>query len=209
MNKVMNLNIGGIVFNVDDDAFEKLKKYLKGINKHFSNSTGGEEIIIDIEARIAELFQKKLSNKKEVITLEDVVDVISIMGNPSDFEDDNESYFDDKNIKQVGRKRLFRDMDNRMIGGVCSGLGAFFQVDIVWFRLAFVIATLSGLSILAYLILWIIIPPAITISEKLEMQGEPVNISNIEKSIRDEMSGLRDKLDDLASQARNQFRKKN
>ncbi len=209
MNKVMNLNIGGIVFNVDDDAYEKLKKYLKDINKHFSNSTGGEEIIIDIEARIAELFQKKLSNKKEVITLEDVVDVISIMGNPSDFEDDNESYFDDKNIKQVGRKRLYRDMDNRMIGGVCSGLGAYFRVDIVWFRLAFVIATLSGLSILAYLILWVIIPPAITISEKLEMQGEPVNISNIEKSIRDEMSGLRDKLDDLASQARNQFRKKN
>jgi phage shock protein PspC (stress-responsive transcriptional regulator)/intracellular sulfur oxidation DsrE/DsrF family protein len=209
MNKIMNVNIGGIVFHVDDDAYEKLRKYLRDINNHFKSTKGGDEIIIDIEARIVELFQQKLSDKKEVITKEDVEYVVAVMGIPSDFEDENDNNYNDPNVKQVGRKRLFRDIDDRMIGGVCSGLGAYFRLDTVWFRLAFIIATISGLSILAYLILWIIIPPARTIAEKLEMQGDPVTVSNIEKSIREEMDGLRDKLDDLASQTRNKFRKKN
>jgi len=209
MNKIMNISIGGIIFHVDEKAYEKLKIYLEEIKKHFNKSEGGEEIINDIEGRIVELFQQKLNSKKEVINMVDVDEVISIMGKPSDFEDDGEGDFVDPDIRQVGKKRLFRDIDNRMLGGVCSGLGAYFRLDTVWFRLGFVIATLSGLSILAYLILWIIIPPARTISEKLEMQGDPVTVSNIEKSIREEMNGLRDKIDDLASQARNQFRKKN
>lgn len=209
MNKIMNISIGGIIFHVEEKAFEKLKKYLEEIKKHFNKSEGGEEIINDIESRIVELFQQKLNSKKEVINMNDVDEVILIMGKPSDFEDDGEGDFVDPDIRQVGKKRLFRDIDNRMLGGVCSGLGAYFRLDTVWFRLGFVIATLSGLSILAYLILWIIIPPARTISEKLEMQGDPVTVSNIEKSIREEMNGLRDKIDDLASQARNQFRKKN
>ena len=210
MNKILNINIGGIVFHVNDDAYNKLKNYLKDINNHFKNTEGGDEIITDIEARIVELFQQKLNSKKEVITLKDVTEIISIMGVPNDFENENEnrSNSENKNMNKE-RKRMFRDIDNRMIGGVCSGLAAYFGVDIVWFRLAFVIATLSGLSILAYLILWIIIPPAISVSEKLEMNGNPVNISNIEKSIREEMNGLRDKFDDLASEARNRFRKKN
>jgi len=207
MNKIMNLNIGGIVFHVDENAYKKLKNYLEEINKHFKNTPGGDEIINDIESRIVELFQQKLNSKKEVISMEDVDDVISVMGKPSDFEEEKD--YSDPDVRQVGKKRLFRDIDNRMIGGVCSGLGAYFKLDTVWFRLAFVIATLSGLSILAYIILWIIIPPARTISEKLEMQGDPVTVSNIERSIREEMGNLRDKIDDLASQARNQFRKKN
>lgn len=206
MNKIMNLNIGGIVFHVDDNAYEKLKNYLEEINKHFKKTAGGDEIISDIEARIVELFQQKLNSKKEVITMEDVEEVITVMGKPSDFEDDND--YNDPNVRQLGRKRLFRDVDNRMLGGVCSGLGAYFKLDTVWFRLGFVIATLSGLSILAYLILWIIIPPARTISEKLEMQGDQVSVSNIEKSFREEMGELRDKIDDLAAQAKRKFRKK-
>ncbi len=209
MNKIMNISIGGIIFHVDEEAFEKLKKYLEEIKKHFNKSKGGEEIISDIEGRIVELFQQKLNSKKEVINMADVDEVIAIMGKPSDFEEDVENEYVDPDIRQVVKKRLFRDIDNRMIGGVCSGLGAYFKLDTVWFRLGFVIVTLSGLSILAYLILWVIIPPARTVSEKLEMQGDPVTISNIEKSIREEVDGLRDKIDDLASQARNQFRKKN
>jgi phage shock protein PspC (stress-responsive transcriptional regulator) len=205
----MNISIGGIIFHVDEEAFEKLKKYLEEIKKHFNKSKGGEEIISDIEGRIVELFQQKLNSKKEVINMADVDEVIAIMGKPSDFEEDVENEYVDPDIRQVVKKRLFRDIDNRMIGGVCSGLGAYFKLDTVWFRLGFVIVTLSGLSILAYLILWVIIPPARTVSEKLEMQGDPVTISNIEKSIREEVDGLRDKIDDLASQARNQFRKKN
>lgn len=130
------------------------------------------------------------------------------MGKPSDFEDKGEREYTDSDVQQLGRKRLFRDVDNRMIGGVCSGLGAYFNIDTVWFRLAFVVATLAGVSILVYLVLWVIIPPALTISEKLEMNGNPVTISNIEKAIREEMDGLRDKIDDLAAQAKRKFRKK-
>lgn len=208
MNKIMNINIGGIIFHVDDVAYEKLKNYIEEINIHFRKTDGGDEIINDIEARIVELFQQKLNSKKEVITMEDVDEVISVMGKPSDFADKVEPEYNDPDIKQLNKKRLFRDIDNRMIGGVCSGLGAYFNIDTVWFRLGFVVATLAGVSILVYLVLWIIIPPASTIAEKLEMQGNPVTISNIEKAIREEMDGLRDKLDDLAAQAKRKFRKK-
>lgn len=209
MNKVENINIGGVVFHVDDDAYEKLKGYLRQINRHFKNTKGGDEIIIDIEARIVELFQQKLKDGKEVISLDDVNEVIAIMGKPSDFEEDvEEEYFGDPDVKQLGRKRLFRDIDNRMIGGVCSGLGAYFRLDPIWFRVAFIVATLSGVSILVYLILWLIIPPARTVSEKLEMNGDPVTIDNIEKTIREEMNDLRDKIDDLASQAKRKWRRK-
>lgn len=210
MNKVMNINIGGVVFHVDEDAYDKLKSYLRQINRHFKNTAGGDEIIHDIEARIVELFQQKITDKKEVINTADVNEVIATMGKPSDFEEDvEEEYFSDPDVRQIKKKRLFRDIDNRIIGGVCSGLGAYARIDTVWFRIGFVVATLSGLSILAYLILWLIIPPARTISEKLEMQGDPVTISNIEKTIREEMNDIRDKLDDLASQAKQKFRKKN
>ncbi len=209
MKKVENINIGGTVFHVDDDAYEKLKSYLRTLNRHFKNTKGGDEIIADIESRIVELFQQKINNEKKVITMEDVNEVIATMGKPTDFEEDvEEEYFGDPDIRQIGRKRLFRDIDNRIIGGVCSGLGAYFKLDPVWFRVAFIIATLSGLSILVYLVLWVIIPPARTVSEKLEMNGDPVTISNIEKIIKDEMNDLRDKIDDLASQAKRKWRKK-
>ncbi len=205
----MNINIGGVVFHVDENAYDKLKSYLRQINRHFKNTAGGDEIIHDIEARIVELFQQKIVANKEVINLDDVNEVIAIMGMPSDFEEDvEEEYFNDPGVRQMGRKRLFRDIDNRMIGGVCSGLAAYFSLDPFWIRIAFVIATFSGLSIFVYLILWLIIPPARTISEKLEMQGDPVTISNIEKTFREEMNDLRDKIDDLASQAKKKWGKK-
>lgn len=208
MNKIMNINIGGIIFNVDKETYTRLNAYLKEINNHFKGTKGGDEIINDIESRIVELFQQRLNSKKEVITLQDVEEVITIMGKPSDFESESENDYFDPDVKQTSKKRMFRDIDNRMLGGVCSGLGAYFQIDTVWFRIGFVIATLSGLSILAYLILWVIIPPATTVSEKLEMNGDPVTISNIEKAFRDEMDGIRNKLDDLAAQAKEKFRKK-
>lgn len=206
MIKISDVNIGGFVFHVNEDAYGVLKNYLDEISQHFTNTESGDEIISDIEARIVEIFQQKLSKNKEVITIEDVNKVISILGNPSEFGDNEENNGNNSSYKKT--KRLFRDIDNGMIGGVCAGLGAYFNLDTVWFRIGFIIATFSGLSLLAYIILWAIIPPARTISEKLEMQGDPVTVSNIEKSIREEMSGLRDKFDDLASQARNKFGKK-
>lgn len=206
MNKVMNINIGGIVFHVDEDAYNKLERYLREIRRHFKNKSDNDEIITDIESRIVELFQQKLNNTKEVITIEDVNDVINTMGKPRDFseETDNVPY---DNIHQVFKKRLFRDIENRMFGGVCSGLGAYFRLDPIIFRIAFIVATIFGISILVYLIMWLIIPPARTIEEKLEMQGDPVTMSNIEKSIREELNNIRDKVDNMASQAKKKWKK--
>jgi len=210
MKKTLDINIRGIVFHIDEDAYEKLNKYLSEINAHFRSKKSREDIINDIENRVVELFQQKLNDKKQVITLEDVDEVIGVMGHPSDFDQDSE----EETTTNMGShhkrsRRLFRDVDNRMIGGVCSGLGAYTNVDSMWFRIAFVVSVLiGGAGILVYLVLWIITPPAKTVSEKLEMQGDPVTISNIEKAFKEEMSELKDKLDDLTEQAKQTFKKK-
>lgn len=208
MKKTLNTNINGISFIIDEDAYAILNTYLSTIKMHFKNKKGSDEIISDIEARIAELFQQMLNEKKQVLNIDDVNKVIGQMGQPSDFDSDteDETVYDAKPPR--GQKRLYRDIGDRMIGGVCSGLGAYFNVDTVWIRLLFVVVTISGLSPLAYIILWVIIPAARTVSERLEMRGDPVNISNIEKSIREELNDLRDKFDDLATQTRDKFRKK-
>ena len=207
MKKTVNTNINGISFVIDEDAYNELDKYLTSIRKHFKNKKGSEEIVSDIEARIAELFQQMLSSKKQVLNIEDVNKVTEQMGQPSDFEAEPEE--ENYDAEATGfNKRLYRDLNDRMIGGVCSGLAAYFHIDTVWIRLLFVIAVISGLSPLAYIILWVIIPAARTVSERLEMRGDPVNIDNIEKSIRKEMNDLRDKFDDFADQTREKFRKK-
>lgn len=204
MKTTVNLNIQGIVFHLDDDAFKVFKTYLDSIHVHFKESRGRDEIINDIEMRIVELFQQQLASNKQVITLADVENVKAIMGSPSDFDDEAQN----ANLYHIiPKKRLYRDMDHRMIGGVCSGLGAYFNTDPTWFRLAFVVATLSGLSPLVYVILWIVVPPARTIAEKLEMFGEPVNISNIEKAIMEEMGDLRDRFGEFTGKARSKFRR--
>ena len=200
----------GIIVTIEEDAFLKLSKYLESLNDHFKTIKGHEDIMNDIETRIAELFQIKLKGSKPAITMEDVDEVIAVIGNPSDFSiDEDETATASPDTFQQKRKRLFRDMDNRMIAGVCAGLGAYFNIDLVWFRIAFVVALfLGGSSILVYLILWVVIPPARTLSEKLEMQGDPVTIENIENTFKEEINGLKEKLNDLTKQAKETFQKK-
>lgn len=208
MKKTINTNINGINFIIDDDAYAVLNTYLNAIKSHFKNKKGSDEIISDIESRIAELFQQMLNEKKQVLNIDDVNQVKEQMGQPSDFDQDAEDETIYYAKTSSSHKRLYRDTNDRMIGGVCSGLAAYFNIDTVWIRLIFVIAILSGVSALAYIILWIIIPAARTVSERLEMRGDPVNISNIEKSIREELNEIRNKVDKLASQAREKFRRK-
>jgi len=210
MKKTLNINIKGTIFHLDEDAYNKLNKYLDEINNHFRNKKGREEIINDIENRLTELFQHKLNDKKQVITIEDVDEVIGTMGHPSDFDEDSEDDYTTvpQNLLK-GKKRLFRNVDDRMLGGVCSGLGAYFNIDTVWVRIAFLIALVfAGGSVLVYLVLWIVIPPARTVTEKLEMQGDPVTISNMEKAFKEEMNEIKDKLEDLTEQAKQTFKKK-
>lgn len=210
MKKTLSINIRGIVFNIDEDAYQLLNDYLSDINRHYKNQPGHEDIMSDIENRITELFLAKLNDKKQVINITDVEEIVLVLGRPTDFEqeldEDIPSY---THTEKRGPKRLFRDPDNRMVGGVCSGLGAYFSIDPVWFRLAFVFAVLLGGSgILVYLILWIILPSARTASERLEMRGEPINIDNIEKAVKEEMKDVKEKFGEFADQAKQTFKKK-
>ena len=203
MNKIISINISGIVFNIDEEAYARLEQYLERLRKHFGKTAGGDEIIGDIEARIAELFRERLNEGKAAITMTDVNEVVGMMGEPGQFDvesEDGSEESENRSRSQSSKKfkRIYRDPNEKVLGGVCSGLGAYFGVDPVWIRLAFVIALLVfGTGLLVYLILWAVIPKARTTAEKLEMRGEKVTIDNIEKKIREEVDRLNDKMQDL------------
>jgi len=206
MKKAIKINLSGIIFHIDEDAYEKLKSYLDTISRHFSNKQESKEIIDDIEARIAELFQEKITEETQVITLSLVNEVIDIMGNPEDIADSGEETEGQRTFHETysRSRRLFRDPENSVIGGVCGGLSAYFNVDPVIFRLLFVIFFFAGgASILVYVILWIVLPRAETAAQKLEMRGEKVNVSNIEKKIREEYDTVKDNVKDGYSKAKN------
>jgi len=199
MNKTVNINLGGMFFHIDEDAYQKLTRYFEAIKRSLSNSNGQDEIIKDIEMRIAELFAEKHSSDKQVINLRELDEVIAVMGQPEDYRIDNEeAEFQQKNTNfdYASRriKKLYRDKDGGMIGGVLAGLGHYFGIDKVWLRILLLILVFAyGTGILAYIILWIVMPEAVTTSEKLEMTGEPVNISNIEKKVREEFDNVSEK----------------
>ncbi|KJD32419.1 phage-shock protein [Tamlana sedimentorum] len=190
MNKTVNINLAGIFFHIDEDAYLKLQRYLEAIKRSFTDSQGRSEIIADIEARIAELFNERVQNDKQVIGIKQVDDVIAIMGQPEDYIVDDEIFEDEPQPvrpKKTGKKqKLFRDPDNAYVGGVSSGLAHYFGIDAIWIRLAWILLIFGlGTGVLLYILLWILVPEAKTTAEKIMMTGEPVNISNIEKKIKD------------------------
>jgi phage shock protein PspC (stress-responsive transcriptional regulator) len=194
MKTTITINLGGIVFHIDDDAYEMLNTYLFAVEKQFVNEDERKEVMSDIEIRLSELFKERLGNKRDVIMKEDVSKVIEIMGEPEDFidEETNKQQTQKGQMNYKINKRLYRDPDNKVISGVCGGIGAYFGVDPIWFRLAFFLSIFFFASgIIIYLILWIVVPKARTTAEKLEMRGENVNISNIEKSIKEEIDELK------------------
>jgi phage shock protein PspC (stress-responsive transcriptional regulator) len=195
MKKTLTINLSGSVFHIDDDAYEKLSAYLNKINRHFGNDADAKEIVEDIEARIAEIFAEKVRNGVEVINIDHVAEVIVIMGTPeaiSNEEEDKEQESGKKYYRTRGR-RLYRDPEDKVLGGVCSGLGAYFSIDPVIIRIIFLLLFFAGgSSFLAYLILWIVVPKAYTTAQRLEMKGEEVNIDNISKSIKVEMQDVKD-----------------
>jgi phage shock protein PspC (stress-responsive transcriptional regulator) len=193
MKKTFSINLNGIVFNIDEDAFEKLQVYLTSIENHFSKENERKEIIADIEARLAEIFSGKISTSKQVINLDDVDEVIRIMGQPGDFADEEtENIPKEDPLYHKQYRRMYRDPDSRLIGGVCSGLSAYFGIDPVFLRLIFLIAFFGfGVGLLIYLILWIVLPEARTTAQKLEMRGEKVNVSNIGNFVKDEFSNMK------------------
>ncbi len=213
MKKAIKINLSGIIFHIDEDAYEKLKKYLDDISRHFSNKAESEEILRDIEARIAELFQEKKKKEEEVISTPLVNEVIEIMGDPKDIVDpvdDGATGAGSSRSSFNGRsRRLYRDPENSVFGGVCGGLGAYFSVDPLIFRILFLIFFfVGGASVLVYLILWIVLPKAETAAQKLEMHGEPVNVSNIEKKVREEYEATKENVKKAANSETAQKTKK-
>lgn len=201
MNKVLNINLGGYAFTIDQNAFEHLDQYLNTIEHHFRKSEGCEEIVSDIEARMAELFRDNL-RQDEIVSMKDVDKAIQIMGTPEDFGAEPMSAEDASSSSTTEGlkfgKRLFRDPSDEHVGGVCSGLSAYFGIeDPVWLRIFFVVFTLSGgVGIPLYLILWAVIPAAKTPSDYLAMRGEPINIHNIGKKVEEGVEMFAEKIDD-------------
>lgn len=204
MNKTVNINLAGIFFHIDENAYLKLQRYLEAIRRSFTDSQGQSEIISDIEARIAELFSERVKHDKQVIGNKEVDEVISIMGQPEDYLVDDEIFEDEPKEsykrKSTPSKKLFRDTDNSYIGGVSSGLGHYLGIDAVWIRLIWILLTLAsgGTFVLIYILFWILVPEALTTADKLTMTGEPVNISNIEKKIKDGFDSVSETVTDVA-----------
>ncbi len=216
MNKTVTINISGIIFHIEEDAYEKLSKYLLTIRGYFSTAEGRDEIMSDIEARIAELLKAKTNANKQVVVMTDVDDVIGIMGKPEDFggTENEQAHYQQKdeeiNYEQVKKtRRVFRDGENKVVGGVCSGIAAYFDLDPLWIRLALVAMFFGfGSGIILYLVLWIIIPEARTTTEKLEMRGEKVDINNISKTVKEDAENFKTRVKDFGNEAKATFKQR-
>ena len=268
MKKNISINISGIIFHIEEDGYEVLKKYLDSINKYFSSFEDSSEILSDIESRIAEIFLTKLNEGKQIITAEDVNSLVVTMGSVSDFKAAEEQEFNEttgqpsaaeaeskkrqSSYANAASKTLYRDQNRKILGGVCAGMANYFNVDAVWIRLIFALftaawgfgllvyivmwvvvpgsfeleepqvtkkmfrdnekkvlggvsgglaayfgidiiivrllfvitAVFGGFGIVAYIVLWLVLPPAVSITDKMQMQGEPVTLSNIESNLK-------------------------
>ena len=192
MKKTLTVNLGGTVYHIDDDAYRLLDNYLANLKHYFRKQEGAEEIVNDIEIRIAELFAEKVSAGKQVITLADVEEIIARVGKPEDFgvSDDESEPRKKEQAASAGQgytrtattRRLFRDPDNKLLGGV-----AYFDWDITLVRILMIVLLFVPYCpmIILYIIGWIIIPEARTAAEKLSMRGEAVTIENIGKTVTD------------------------
>lgn len=190
MKKTLTINLNNTVFHIDDDAYELLQSYLAEVGVHFKSEAEKADIMNDIEARIAELFSEKMLKNKNVITVEDVGEIIEIMGKPSQFveeEADEENPQPEPKKPAGSSKKFYRDTEHQLLGGVGAGLAAYFNMDITLVRVILIILLIltSGYLIPVYLLAWLIAPKAETTAQKLEMRGEDVNIETIKNKMND------------------------
>ena len=196
MNKTTNIHLAKTLYSLDETAYKKLKSYLDQLALLFNKTDGAKDILEDIEARIAELFTERKVNERYVISVEDVEEVILILGKPEDLIDDENDEIKEGSTEP---KKLFRDPDDRFLGGVAGGLGHYFGIDSVWIRLIFLILFFSSVGGVSpvYVLLWILIPEAKTTADKLKMKGESVNVSNIKKKIKEELDQVSNSVKDI------------
>lgn len=200
MKKTLTVNLGGIVFHIDEDAYRLLDNYLCNLKLHFSKEDGAEEIVDDIERRISELFAEKITDGLQVITVIEVEEVIDRMGKPEEMENEagaaeaSDARTDASAAVHSPTRKLFRNPDDKMLGGVASGVALYFGWSVVMLRLALVVCLIFGSKVLlpAYIICWIVIPEAKTAAERLSMRGEAVTVENIGKTVTDGFDRMAD-----------------
>ena len=185
MNKTVSIHLQGFPFIFEEQAYATLESYLNALRNVLQHEEGLEEIIQDVELRIVELLQPQLSAGKQVVENKLVEEIIAKIGQPKDFGSETQG-MDEPNSesKTKATRRFFRDSDTALLGGVCSGAAAYFNIDVVFIRAIYLISFLTfGVGGLLYFILWIIIPPAKTSSDKLQMKGQVVNLENMKTEL--------------------------
>ena len=208
MNKTIIININGIVFHIEEDAYEVLKAYMTDVKRHFSSSADSLEITTDIENRIAEMFNEILANQnKQVVVEADVKLVIEQMGTVEDFEfaeDETKSSGNQSSYTyNTERRRLFRDPDDHLVSGVAAGIANYFDIQPVWIRLAFALSfAFAGSGFILYIILWIVIPKAVSRADRMAMKGEKQDLKGFKKNFEDEMSSVKENLSNFRHEAR-------
>ena len=228
MKKTLTVNLGGTVYNIDEDAYRLLDNYLNNLKIHFRKQQGADEIIDDIEARISELFSEKMAGGKQVITIADVEEIIVRLGKPEDFDDQEDEKNNETNTGKNSetkssereqtaqskqqeqphnsrtahvKQRLYRDPDHKMLGGVAAGIAAYLDWDVTLVRILMVFFVFIPYTpvIIAYLIAWIVIPEAQTAAEKLSMRGQAVTIENIGKTVTDGFEKVANNVNDYVN----------
>lgn len=187
MNKTITASLAGMVFHIDENGYAVLQQYLENIRARLGNDEDAREIMTDIESRITELFYERTQDRKESVSATDVDDVIKIMGSPEDYVDSEDTTYTDSATSETNTtsRKLYRDEDNKMLGGVCAGLANYFGMEVTWLRIILLVMVLFfGTGIFLYLALWILIPVARTTAEKLEMKGEQVNAKTIKEHLK-------------------------
>ena len=203
MKPTIRVSIGGLAFTLEEDAYHVLNNYLKTLKRHFKDNTEADEIIADIEARLSELLQIKIKTQDGIVSITEAQEIINTMGNPKDFDDTINTTNPEENIENISekekaenedsqnhyKKKLYRDLDNKIVGGVCSGLGHYFKVDPTAIRISvigvlflFNLLSFKGVAtmLLVYAVLWAVMPIAKTFTQKLSMTGSDPSIENIE-----------------------------
>jgi len=180
MNKTISIHLQGVPFLFEDQAYDALENYLTSIRKILESEEGCEEIIQDVELRVIELLQQKGFDIHRVVKVTDIDEIITKIGKPEEFYNTDSNRKESTSFESTNPKRLFRDKDSAVLGGICAGIAAYFNIDVIVVRALYIIAFLGlGAGFLLYLVLWIIIPAANTNSEKLQMKGQAVNLGNL------------------------------
>lgn len=207
MEKTIIINIGNTIIHIEESAYELLKAYLNEVKQYFANHADDLEIVTDIENRIAELLTEQLEEqKKQVVDSANVNSVIAQMGKVQDFdtvEEGEEAPVINNNYQyQYTEKKLYRDMDDRVVAGVCAGIAHYVNADPKWIRLATLLISIAGgFGLLVYAILWIIMPKAKSRIERMEMKGEPANLQGFQKNLDEELQAVKERLGEVNKHA--------